>query len=45
MTLRAALATFFNRFNNELQIDLDEAYLMTFLAQGGCIKDDSEPPV
>ncbi len=35
LTMRIGLAGFFNRFNNALQIDLDDAYLTEFLAQSG----------
>lgn len=35
LTLRIGLAGFFNRFNNALQIELDQAHLMAFLAQDG----------
>jgi AhpD family alkylhydroperoxidase len=33
LTMRIGLAGFFNRFNNALQIELDEAHLETFLSQ------------
>lgn len=35
LTLRIGLAGFFNRFNNALQVALDDAHLETLLAQGG----------
>jgi AhpD family alkylhydroperoxidase len=35
LTMRIGLAGFFNRFNNALQIDLDEGHLNAFLAQNG----------
>ncbi len=35
LTMRTGLAGFFNRFNNALQIDLDDAHLATFQAQDG----------
>jgi AhpD family alkylhydroperoxidase len=44
LTLRASLAGFFNRFNNAMQIDLDETHLTAFLAQSGSVEDLPEPP-
>ena len=38
LTMRISLAGFFNRFNNALQIDLDDAHLATFLAQDGNVE-------
>ena len=38
LTMRISLAGFFNRFNNVLQIDLDDAHLATFLAQDGNVE-------
>ena len=35
LTMRVGLAGFFNRFNNALQIDLDDPHFRTFLSQGG----------
>ena len=35
LTMRIGLAGFFNRFNNALQIELDDAHLDNLLAQGG----------
>ncbi len=35
LTLRIGLAGFFNRFNNALQIDLDDAHLAAFESQKG----------
>lgn len=39
LTLRIALAGFFNRFNNAMQVDLDEAHLLQFIAQCGRKED------
>ncbi len=38
LTMRISFAGFFNRFNNALQIDLDDAHLATFLAQDGNVE-------
>ncbi len=35
LTMRIGLAGFFNRFNNALQINLDEGHMATFLSQNG----------
>ena len=42
LTLRIGLAGFFNRFNNALQVVLDDAHLETLLAQGD--RADALPP-
>jgi len=44
LTMRIALAGFFNRFNNAMQVDLDEAHLVQFLAQSGTEEDLPAPP-
>jgi AhpD family alkylhydroperoxidase len=43
LTLRIGLAGFFNRFNNAMQVDLDEAHFNAFLSQSGT-KDSLPPP-
>jgi len=43
LTMRIALAGFFNRFNNAMQVDLDEAHLAQFLAQSGTEEDLPAP--
>ncbi len=42
LTMRIGLAGFFNRFNNALQIDLDDPHLTTFLSQSG--RGEGLPP-
>lgn len=37
LTWRIALAGAFNRFNNAMQVDLDEAHLAALLSQGGAL--------
>lgn len=39
LTMRIGLAGFFNRFNNALQIELDDGHLATFLSQNGSLGD------
>ena len=43
LTMRIGLATFFNRFNNALQIDLDNAHLEKFQAQDGSAESLPNP--
>ncbi|ETW98128.1 MAG: phage infection protein [Candidatus Entotheonella factor] len=49
LTLRTALCGFFNRFNDALQIDIEDGVIDTLLASGGTVEDlpvhDAPQPV